>query len=171
MDEREKRHARQFEPPPWEQEAFEKLERLKAEREQEAALDEALAAVRAPAEEVPAEAVSPTAERTTVDEGDAGSGQQEAGARGVSTAELETMLIGLKRQEPVIMKSYTVIANVVSALLVAGGIGFVIWAAVLFAKVGPDAGATPTLASMLLMVWGFLLVGGAGLLYKKYNLT
>ncbi len=80
------------------------------------------------------------------------------------------MLIGLRSQEPVVATSYKTIANVVSALLVAGGLGFVIWAAVLFSKVGPDAGATPTLASLLLMVWGFLLIGAAGLLFKKYNL-
>jgi hypothetical protein len=63
------------------------------------------------------------------------------------------------------------IANAVSAFLAAGGIGFIVWAAVMFSKVGPKAGATPTLASMMLMVWGLMLIGGAALLFKKVNLT
>jgi len=176
---REKRHARQFEPPPWEQSAFDEFQRLKAEREQEDALQAAIAAAVAPVEVAAAEVVAPEtgvskpaeAEVATDPDVEADESAGDVGAAVVSSAVLETMLIGLKVQEPPITKSYTVIANVVSALLLAGGLGFVIWAAVLFARVGPNAGITPTLASLLLMVWGFLLIAGAGLLYKKYNLS
>ncbi len=80
------------------------------------------------------------------------------------------MLIGLKHEEPAVTGSYKLVANTVSALLVASGIGFIVWAAVLFSKVGSDQGIMPTLASLLLMVWGFLLMGGAVLLFRKYNL-
>jgi len=80
------------------------------------------------------------------------------------------MLIGLKHQEPAVTKSYKVVANTVSGLLVVSGIGFVIWATVLFSKVGSDQGMMPTLASLLLITWGFLLMGGAVLLFRKYNL-
>lgn len=183
MDEREKRHARQFEPPPWEQAAFDEFQRLKSEREQEVALQEALKAAMAPVEAVEGvEGVE--AEATTTDETPVLEAEQVAGIEtevvptlqmdvqhGVSSAALETMLIGLKSQEPRVAKNFKLIANVASALLTAGGLGFVVWAAVLFAGVGPDAGITPTLASLLLMVWGFLLIAGAGLLFKKYNLT
>jgi len=171
VDEREKRHARQFEPPPWEQAAFDEFQRLKAEREQEEALQSALVAAMAPVEASKPEPVVETTAQVVVDgdEIEPGSLVQETG--GISTAALETMLIGLKSQEPVVTKNHRTTANIVSALLTVGGLGFLIWAAVLFASVGPDAGMTATLASMLLMVWGFLLIAGAGLLFKKYNLT
>lgn len=177
MDEREKRHAKQFEPPPWEQEAFDEFQRLRVEREQEAALQDALKAAMTRVEPVENEALTTIeipvveAERVVGTEPEVVAKAQGDAQQGVSTAALETMLIGLKSQEPTVTKNYTFIANVASALLTAGGLGFVIWAAVLFAKVGPDAGPTPTLASLLLMVWGFLLIGGAGLLFKKYNLS
>lgn len=177
MDERERRHAKQFEPPPWEQAAFDEFQRLKLEREQEEALQDALKAAMAPAEVIEVEATTTVetpvveAEQVVSIETEVVAAVQADAQQGVSSAALETMLIGLKSQEPTVIKNYKLIANVASALLTAGGLGFVIWAAVLFAGVGPDAGITPTLASLLLMVWGFLLIAGAGLLFKKYNLT
>jgi hypothetical protein len=170
VDERDKRHAKQFEPPPWEQDAFETFNRLKIEREQEEALEEALLAVRAPFEETAAEDAVIEIEQLIANNDEADLEKPASDTRAVSTAELETMLIGLRIQEPTPTKNYRMIANAVSAFLLVGGIGFIVWAATMFSKVGPKAGATPTLASLLLMVWGFLLAGGAALLYKKYNL-
>lgn len=170
MDERDKRHAKQFEPPPWEQDAFETFNRLKIEREQEEALEEALLAVRAPFEETAAEDAVIEIEQLVVKNDEVDPGKPAGETRAVSSAELETMLIGLRIQEPTPTRNYKMIANTVSAILLGGGIGFIVWAATQFAKVGPNAGATPTLASLLLMVWGLLLAGGAALLYKKYNL-
>lgn len=174
MDERDRRHKREFEPPPWEQEAFERFEKDRHEREEEARLEAALAAAKAaPVEPKPehteAEAEAEQALAPKVEVGEVAS-KQEQPAGGVGSAELEAMLLGLRHEEPPAAKNYTTVANVVSALMVVGGLGFVIWAAVLFAKVGTDQGPTPTLASLLLMVWGFLLMGGAVLLFRKYNL-
>lgn len=176
MDERDRRHRREFEPPPWEQEAFERFKKEREEQEAEAELEAALRVVRQPVVEpedegVPddAEAPEPAAVDPKTGEAEAADGEDNPG--GVSPAELETMLIGLKGQEPTTVKSYRSIANTVCALLVVGGLGFVVWAAVLFAKVGGNsAGPTPVLASLLLMSWGFLLIGGAALLFRKYNM-
>jgi Flp pilus assembly pilin Flp len=171
VDERDKRDTRQFEPPPWEQEAFKEFHRIKAEQEQEAALEEALAVAKARTDEGPAEAADQEADEAAEGVEGVDVGQQEVPTKGVSSAELETMLIGLKNQEPADTKNYAVIVNVVSAFLAAGGVGFVVWAASMFSKVGPEAGATPMLASLMLMVWGLILIGGAAMLFKKFNLT
>ncbi|PKQ38133.1 MAG: hypothetical protein CVT59_02595 [Actinobacteria bacterium HGW-Actinobacteria-1] len=176
MDERDRRHKREFEPPPWEQEAFERFEKDRHEREEEARLEAALAAAKAASlqperEPEPAEAEVEQEAAPKIVVGEIAAEQEQARpAGGVGSAELEAMLLGLRHEEPPAAKNYTTVANVVSALMVVGGLGFVIWAAVLFAKVGADQGPTPTLASLLLMVWGFLLMGGAVLLFRKYNL-
>lgn len=174
MDERDRRHKREFEPPPWEIEAFRRFEAQRKEHEAEAELEIALAPVRA--ERVARPDASPPPEKEPVRstrvlhaEESAEEAKLAQVTRAPSAAELETMLIGLKQQEPTAVKSYTVVANVVSALLVVAGTGFVIWAAFLFAKAGTNQGPLPALASMLLMVWGFMLVGGAVLLFRKYT--
>ncbi len=175
MDERDRRHKRDFEPPPWEQEAFERFEKDRREREEEAKLDAALEAARVasavlePAPEEP-EVAEPSSVEAAVRVEAPREPAPEQKESAISTAELETMLLGLRHEEPTATKNYKTIANAVSALLVVGGIGFVVWAAVLFARVGGNQGPMPTLASMLLMVWGFLLMGGAVLLFRKYNL-
>ncbi|TDB38100.1 MAG: hypothetical protein D9V44_08650 [Actinobacteria bacterium] len=174
MDERDRRHKREFEPPPWEQEAFERFEMDRREREEEIRLEAALAALKtAPAEpDQAAESRSDDAvpELAITDEEAVVGEEPEREAGALRAAELEAMLLGLRHEEPPVAKNYTTIANVVSALLVTSGLGFVIWAATLFARVGTKQGPTPTLASLLLMVWGFLLMGGAALLFRKYNL-
>lgn len=172
MDERDRRHSRQFEPPPWEQEAFESFRQKQRECEQEAELEAALIQVRQASEEsVPDKAATDAEELIAADKVvESGAKKDPDAALAVDPAELQTMLIGLRQEEPPVKNSYKLIANGVSALLVASGIGFVVWAAVLFSKVGSDQGPMPTLASMLLMVWGFMLIGGAALLFKKYNL-
>ncbi len=178
VDERDRRHRRDFEPPPWEKEAFDRFEQERREREEEAQLEAALALTRQVVTEEPVAPVAPDdvppdeeapAAREPVD-AEVLRSEPEAQPGAVSSAELETMLIGLRHEEPVVARSYKVLANSVVVFLVVGGLGFVVWAAVLFAKVGADKGVTPTLASLLIMVWGFLLMGGAVLLFRKYNL-
>ena len=173
MDERDRRHRRDFEPPPWEQEAFERFQKERTEREAEAELEAALISARrvtaAPVAEASSEVEAEADEHAAVPVRVAEQSVPQVQMDAVSSAQFETMLIELKGEEPVVAKSYTIVANVVSVLLVAGGIGFVVWSAVLFARVGSGQGPTATLASMLLMVWGFLLMGGAVLLFRKYN--
>jgi hypothetical protein len=61
--------------------------------------------------------------------------------------------------------------NAVAGLLVAGGLALVIWAAVLLGGTGAqDAGWLGATTSALMMVWGLMLIGGAVLLWRKYNL-
>jgi hypothetical protein len=177
VDERDRRHSRQFEPPPWEQDAFERFEKKRRELQQEAELDAALAAVRddrvvpvVESQEEVAQEAEPKGPPESDQAEEAVPRDKQVGSKGPSSAELATMLIGLKHQEPAVTKSYKVVANTVSGLLVVSGIGFVIWATVLFSKVGSDQGMMPTLASLLLITWGFLLMGGAVLLFRKYNL-
>lgn len=173
VDERDRRHKREFEPPPWEQEAFERFEKERGEREAEAALEAALISARrvtaAPTAEPSAEVEEEPDAHAAVPAEVAEQSTPQAPVDAVSAARVETMLMSLKNEEPVAIKSYTIVANTVSVLLVVGGVGFVVWSAVLFARVGSGQGPTATLASMLLMVWGFLLMGGAVLLFRKYN--
>jgi len=80
------------------------------------------------------------------------------------------MLVGLRNEEPQLHREYTGVVNAVAALLVAGGLALVIWAAVLLGGTGADAGWLGATTSALMMVWGLMLIGGAVLLWRKYNL-
>ncbi|MCE5203972.1 MAG: hypothetical protein ABFC80_05385 [Coriobacteriales bacterium] len=184
MATQERREPRGFEPPPWEREAFERFRQQQAEQKKDAELDEALAAVLG-AQQVAGEphqmarsveAVLAASENEKASDDDTTSEGEREAARVVSQAWVERMLVDLKIEETAPTKDYKVVSSVVSGLLLAGGLGFVIWSAVLFARTrtteGAVAVASPVAsatASALMMLWGFMLVGGAVLLWRKYN--
>jgi hypothetical protein len=135
-----------FEPPPWEREAF---ERFRAEREQEQAQPGAPDA-------------APGAEKDT----EIG-GQDPA----VSEAEIETMMIGLRAEEPPATRANMAIINTVIGLFVGAGVLLIVEAALLFGRTRAS-GATGMLgatASLLVMLAGIGFVGGAILLFRKYH--
>jgi hypothetical protein len=80
------------------------------------------------------------------------------------------MLGELRIEEPEGRREYTGVVNAVAGTLVAGGLALVIWAAVLLAGAGVDAGWLAATTSALMMVWGLMMIGGAVVLWRKYNL-
>jgi hypothetical protein len=174
-----RREPRKFEPPPWERDAFEELRRRKeqeqAERELEEALQRAKAAessdeTRQPGPAEPAAAPVPPA---PTEDGAAAAD----GSSGLDERLVERMLIQLSLEEPKATQHVGAFANAVAAAMAAAGLGFVIWSAVLFARTRATSGdavpaASPlvaTIASLLMMLWGFMMIGGGVLLWRKHN--
>lgn len=169
-----RRHKRQFEPPPWEHDAFERFQREREEQEQEAALQAALSEIHGDTEPtigpealeepaVPAETVAEPASPAP------GVGASERDAT-VSAAELEELMAHLRIEEPRTDAQYDSMANAVTALLLVGGLGFVVWSGILLARAGQGAGGLQMVASLLVMVWGFMMIAFAVMLWRKRNL-
>lgn len=184
----ERRERRGFEPPPWEREEFERFQKERAEREKEAQLEAVLAAARLAQEPAVVAAVGPKqpvgeavrAPESGEQVGQAASTQAEGAefpTPGIPESEIERMLIDLRLEEPRAVTQYKVFGNVVVGLLLASGLGFVIWSAFLFARTQANDGTTIALAtpfasataSALMTLWGLMLIGGAVLLWRKYN--
>lgn len=165
MSDAGRRERRPFEPPPWERDAFERLERERATREPLAEeVVDGSAAVAEPAEAEWAERELGALLRTPAPDAAGASGR-------VPEAQIAAMLVGLRNEEPEGHREYTGVVNAVAGLLVAGGLALVIWAAVLLGGTGAqDAGWLGATTSALMMVWGLMLIGGAVLLWRKYNL-
>lgn len=79
-------------------------------------------------------------------------------------------MAGLREEEPRVVQAYHGAANTVAALLAIMGVGFVVWAGILIGKAGPEAGALQMMASLLVMVWGFMMIAFSVVLWRKYNL-
>jgi len=117
MGDEVKRDVRQFEPPPWEREAFEALARKKAE--EQAALD--LLAVLNPSAKEPAElqaeatagvdgpAITPTATPAT--------------AAAVDERQVQAMLLELSREETTDTGHIRLVARIAAVITAAVGIG------------------------------------------------
>lgn len=184
----ERRERRGFEPPPWEREDFERFQQERAEREKEAELAATLAAARLAKDPAVVAAVGPkqpVGEAVRAPESGEQAGEvaaadgeaAESAAPGVSDAEIERMLIDLRLEEPPAATQYKVFGNAVVGLLLASGLGFVIWSAFLFARTQANDGTTVALAtplasasaSALMTLWGLMLIAGAVLLWRKYN--
>ncbi len=173
-----RREPRKFEPPPWERDAFEELRRRKEQEQAERELEEALR--RAKAAEVQGEAQQPGASEQAAPAPSKAAeevGQSEAGKPALDERQVERMLIQLALEEPKATQHVGTFANAVAAGMAAAGLGFVVWSAVLFARTratGGDAvaAASPlvtTIASLLMMLWGFMMIGGGVLLWRKHN--
>lgn len=165
MSDSSRKEPRPFEPPPWERDAFERRAAERAAREPlggERAQDEA------PAADEPAEAEWAAAELGALLRAPAPDAAAAPG--GVPEAQIAAMLVGLRNEEPQGHREYTGVVNAVAGLLVAGGLALVIWAAVLLGGAGADGGWLGATTSALMMVWGLMLIGGAVLLWRKYNL-
>jgi hypothetical protein len=156
----ERRDPKQFEPPPWEQDAFAELERkrLQAEEErrraeQEAAEDQA----RSEAESKPSEQPAPP--------------EPEQAEELQPKPQLEErvvieMLAGLAAEEPSPRQSYSAVAIVVGAGVAVLGAVMVVWAVA--ALVGAQrSGLVGTVAGTGLGLFGFFFFGmGLWLVYR-----
>ncbi len=167
-----KRRARSFEPPPWEKEAFDRFQRERAEREKDAELEAALESIRSPGVEL-AEGEQPSSAVDTPKPPAAGppNGRPSPPVVPPDIEErADAMLIELRAEEPAARTDWKGVSLWVSALLVIAGLGFVIWSGILFARSGGAGGqgaAMATFGSLLVMIWGLMLLGFATLLWRK----
>ncbi len=132
-----RREPRSFEPPPWELEQFERLERERSRREQEAAPEPVTVPVPEPAGE------------STVS---AGSVPDEA-----DPAELDAMFLALKAEEPPAMEGAWKFGLVSAALVGFIGLMLVVWGAVALART-VGSGPAGVMGAMIMSVMGSMFV-------------
>lgn len=171
----QRKEAKRFEPPPWEKEAFDELERRRAEEahvralmqaaQEEAAAAE-LAAERA-SEQAAEQGATVSAETIRSEEaaGDATAppgqeGEPETGQTAIEDERVSRMLARLSEEEPRGHEGVWAVA--LGAALVLGAIGgvLIVWA--MAAMVGaPRSGATGIAGGLVLLVFGAGFVFGA----------
>ena len=153
-----KREARQFEPPPWEREQFERHHREQEERER--AAQEARDKVLAEQEAARAAEQSATEPETALGGECENAGPPESAKAEVDEKQVALMMLGLRAEEPVVLEGAWLV-NLVAGVVV-GLVGFasLIWGIAALARKGmPAAG---TLGGFVLLAFGvgFLGVGG-----------
>lgn len=185
-----------FEPPPWEREAFERFQKERAERE---AAEAALAAARQAAAELEAPApTEPTADSSTpaptvpdvltaitsvpggvtvslgapVRLPEAPVKEPAATTPAIPEAQIQAMLIELRGQEPLPIRTNMPLVNTVIGVFALLGVYIGAQALIWLAK-GGDPGAPDFMlraaASFLVFLAGAGFVAGAILLYRKYH--
>jgi hypothetical protein len=153
------RHARSFEPPPWERERFEELARRRAEREAAEAValrarDDAAreAAARAATDE--AEEAAAAAEPRTGGDAEEPAhalpgGRRAAAGHGSAVPEADVLLMGLAAEEPRAFAHAWVAWIVAAGLFAALGLGTVVFG---------SAGLARAQGSSIATAWSFVLV-------------
>ncbi len=166
-----------FEPPPWEQEAFERFRKAQDEAQAQAELEAALQQVRSPEpeDERSREADDP-AGATVVPERPAEIREQEPVSAGkqtvLSEARIDAMLIELKSEEPSAPTVNKGLIYGTIAFMTGTGTYIIAQSALLFGTVRTDAGAGTLFAGMLsfvVLLIGLGFLGGAFLLFRKYR--
>ena len=161
-----------FEPPPWEQEAFERFRKEQEKTRAKEELEAALQAVRVPsgagtqevaeAPAVPEEAaMAPTAQPT---DGPA--------AQPLPDAKVEAMLLELRQEELPAKPVNPALVNAVIVFMVTLGL-YIIIRALLFTTSAQTGEAANTLLaltiSLVVFVTGCGFLGGAYFLFRKYH--
>lgn len=139
-----------FEPPPWEQEVFERFRREHEKARREGVPEWPEAARREP---------------------EAGRSETGAAAR-VPEAQIAEMILRLREEEPPAATTNMVVVNVVSALLGVAGLAIAIESFVLFARTGKSdtvALLVVAIMSLIMLAVGGALVVGAVMLFRKYH--
>lgn len=162
-----------FEPPPWEQEAFERFR-----REQEEARKQNVPEWPAAARQEP-EAVRQEPEVAMRQEASAAEQEEPTGAAADGTAaarvpeaQVAEMLLRLRDEEPPAAPTNMVVVNVVSALLGVAGLAIAIESFVLFVRTGKNdtvAMLVVAIMSFIMLAVGGALVAGAVMLFRKYH--
>lgn len=163
----EERQPRPFEPPPWEKEAFERFYAERAAREAASRR-----AVRTDEAAGPPEEGAPERREAHEAAGPQPGGVPAAASRrGVSEAEVESMLFELRAEEPPAARTNQTLIDVVSGLLAVAGIALIVQAAVLFGRTRATGAAAMigATASLLVLLTGVGFTVGAGLLFRKYH--
>jgi hypothetical protein len=168
-----------FEPPPWEQDAFEQFQK---ERDAVRAREELNAALRAVKEEA---ARNSESAEVRVEDSATGVGQSPTGA-GVAEADTEVapavevmpqaridaMLIQLRGEEPTAKATNMGLVNSVMGFMSLTGVVIIIEAALWFAKAQSSNASTTMLAatlSFMVFLTGLGFIGGAVMLFRKYH--
>lgn len=162
-----------FEPPPWEQEAFERFrkeqEELRAKQELNAVLHAALGQAE-PASVSPSAAPESTPPAPPKDVAPAQSIPAPE-APVVPEAEVAAMLIELRQEEVPVKRVNAVVVNAVMGFMAAMGLYIIIRAMLLAGDIQSGAGANTLLAStvsIVVFVTGCGFLGGAYFLFRKY---
>jgi hypothetical protein len=187
-----------FEPPPWEQEAFERFRAEQEEQRKQAELDAALLAAQQPPAEPAATsgtgaqvasgigaiavdgeqggggagAAAPAGVAVGVTVATVTSAPEPAAAPTLSDARIDSMLIQLKGEEPPSVRTNLGLVNAVIAGFALAGIWLIVEAALLFSKTRASgaAGMLGAVASLIILLAGFGFLGGGFLLFRKYHL-
>ncbi len=168
----ERREPKQFEPPPWERDAFEQLEQAKqAEAEDaaraaaEQAAREAEAAEAARAAEATRAAESESAENAApapavVAATPAEASAEDGESNGPDEAQLTEMMAGLRAEEPTSMQSYGAIAIALSVFTGLVGVVMLIWAMAMFVSANArGTGRVGTVSGSIVAFFGALFIG------------
>ena len=163
-----------FEPPPWEQEAFERFRKAQEEARVKDELNAALRAVREQPADVPAKPMD-----ATPAEADAavapGSPQPPVDAGSVAVlpeAKVESMLIQLRGEEKPVRPVSMGVVNTVMGFMAAVGVYILIRALMLLGDIRTAAPANSLLAvtiSLVVFLTGCAFIGGAYFLFRKYH--
>lgn len=172
----QRREPKRFEPPPWEKDAFDEMERRRREAEEEerraaAALAEPQAQ-RAAARQEEQEEVAASSElkepRQDKVASRGGAGESAAGTPGVDVqkperidqAQLTAMLAELAAEEPRDDKTISSVTLVVSIAIFALGAMMIMWGMAAFVA-AKGAGSQGTIAGSVLFLFGAGFIGGA----------
>ena len=165
-----------FEPPPWEQEAFERFRKeqdeLRAKQELNAALQAALLEQPKPPV-VPTNAVA-TAPTTTPDVAAPTEPVPTAAPASPAVPEstVAAMLVELRQEEVPVKRVNTAVVNSVMGFMAAMGLYIIIRALLLAGDIQTGAGANTLMAStvsIVVFVTGCAFLGGAYFLFRKYH--
>lgn len=163
----ERRESKQFIVPPWEQDAFEELQRKKQEEGSAEDLTEAIAELAEPTDAVvPLDAVAPqvAAQVVRVDAGKGG-----AAKTGPSEAEVVELLANLAAAEPSVEKEMGLIRLVTALMLGPVGMVLLIWGMAGFVKAsaaGPGLFAVKLAAGTMIVFGAGFIVGATWLVYR-----
>lgn len=162
-----RREAKRFEPPPWEKEAFEELQRKRAEEEQAAEMlraHEAAQAVPPSEAESAASAAAQPAEGTVSQVGEVLPAEGKAAPDDESALDekrVVEMLADLAAQEPKVDAQAWKVA--LGSAIVSGAIGgvLIVWATAAMAAAARSGSATGRIGGLILLVFGAGFVFGA----------
>lgn len=161
MDISNKREAGQFEPPPWEREQFEELQRRRQEQDR---LEQASEHVAAPVEQTPIVEPQPNMaareDEASPEEVVSKEPQTESPPRetGADDKMMAAMLLQLQAEEPARNEALWKIGIVFSIGAIAIGLVLLVWGFVAMVRTG-SLGATGVVGSTILMAFGGLFVG------------
>lgn len=159
----QRREPKRFEPPPWEADAFQELQRKLGEEQAEEEIASAIESLEADGAEAPVPAnpaVDAAREAQTVGAGWAAKPDEPVGEGGVDDRVVLEMLAGLAAEEPPATRGVWKVAIASALLLGALGLVLVIWgvAAVVGSK---TTGVVGSFGGTVLLVFGAGFVAAA----------
>ena len=159
----ERREAKQFEPPPWEQDAFEGLAQNRGEGHEAEAAAEAPKPLGAIVPEVVPEAElasEPEPEPEAAPTAGQGPDAKAEEPPAVSEAQMLEMMAALRAEEPRATESYSKLSLWLSALTGALGVVMLFWAmAMLVSASARGTGRVGVLGGLIVGIFGALFIG------------